>query len=106
MFSTIHMRNGTPAGNASLCQTCRYAHIQQGYAKSEEQVLCGYFDAQILAVRFAVRSCTHYTNKLEKAVWEMEEVATILDVKKITQRYSAGFGLLPTSSKSEAEDDE
>jgi hypothetical protein len=105
MSTTIHVRNGTPAGSVSLCHTCRYAHIQQGYADSEEQVLCGYFDAQILAVRFAVRNCSHYTNKLEKAVWEMEEVATILDVKKITQRYTAGFGLLQTS-KSEAEEDD
>jgi hypothetical protein len=77
MSTTIHVRNGTPAGNVSLCHTCRHAHIQQGYADSEEQVRCGYFYEQIRVVQFTVRTCTDYLSKLVKTVCEMEKVAFI-----------------------------
>jgi hypothetical protein len=106
MSTTIHVRNGTPAGNVSLCHTCRHAHIQQGYADSEEQVRCGYFYEQVRLVQFAVRTCTNYTSKLVKTVYEMEKVAFILDAQEIAKRRKAGFGQVPVANKSEAVDDD
>jgi len=107
MSTTIHVRNGTPSGNVSLCHTCRQAHIQQGYADSEEQVRCGYVYEQVRIVQFTVRTCTDYLSKLVKTVCEMEKVAFILDAKEITKRRSAGFGQTRLStSDAEAEDDE
>jgi hypothetical protein len=110
MSTTIHVRNGTPAGNVSLCHTCRYAHIQQGYADSEEQVRCGYFYEQVRPVQFAVRTCTDYLSKLIQTVDEMKRVAVILDAKEIARRHSAtGFSQLKIAniiSKSEVDDDE
>jgi len=108
MSTTIHVRNGTPAGNVSLCQTCRYAHIQQGYADSEEQVRCGYFYEQVRVVQFAVRTCTDYVSKLVQTVYEMEKVAVILDAKEIAKRRgTAGFSRVKTvTSKFAAEDDD
>jgi hypothetical protein len=88
----IHVPNGTPVGNVSLCHTCRHPHIQHGYADSEEQVLCGYLDEQVRPVQFMVRTCTDYPSKLVKTVYEMEKVAFILDAKRITKRRSVGFG--------------
>jgi hypothetical protein len=106
MSTTIHVRNGTPAGNVSLCHTCRHAHIQQGYADSEEQVRCGYFYEQVRLVQFAVRDCTDYISKLVKTVDEMEKVAFILDAKEIAKRRSAGFAQTPVTTVREAEDDD
>jgi hypothetical protein len=108
MSTTIHVRNGTPAGNVSLCHTCRHAHIQRGYADSEEQVRCGYFYEQVRLVQFAVRSCTDYTSKLVKTVYEMEKVAFILDAKEIARRRYAGFSQTQpvSNSNAEADDDE
>jgi hypothetical protein len=108
MSTTIHVRNGTPAGNVSLCHTCRYAHIQQGYADSEEQVRCGYFYEQVRAVQFPVRACTDYVSKLVQTVYEMEKVAVILDAKEIAKRHgTAGFSQVKTVTiKSAAEEDD
>jgi hypothetical protein len=110
MSTTIHVRNGTPAGNVSLCYTCRYAHIQQGYADSEKQVRCGYFYEQVRPVQFAVRTCTDHLSKLVQTVDEMKRVAVILDAKEIARRHSAtGFSQLKIAniiSKSEVDDDE
>jgi hypothetical protein len=107
MSTTIHVRNGTPAGTVSLCHTCRYAHIQKGYADSEEQVRCGYFYEQVRVVHFAVRTCTDYVSKLVQTVCEMEKVAFILGAGEIAKRRSAGFGQLKTAtSKADAKDDD
>lgn len=108
MSTTIHVRNGTPAGSVSLCHTCRDAHIQQGYADSEEQVRCGYFYEQVRLVQFTVRTCTDYVSKLVQTVYEMEKIAVILDAKDIAKRHgAAGFSQLRTvNSKSEADEDE
>ncbi len=104
MSTAIHVRNGTPTGNASLCHTCRHAHIQQGYADSEEQVRCGYFYEQVRLVHFAVRSCTDYTSKNVQTVYEMEKVAFILDAKEISRRHTAGFGHPASTAKPECND--
>lgn len=106
MSTTIHVRNGSPAGNVSLCQTCRYAHIQQGYADSEEQVRCGYFYEQVRLAHFTVRACTDYLSKLVQTVYEMEKIAVILDAEEIAKRHgTAGFSQLRTvNSKLEADE--
>lgn len=106
MSTTIHVRNGTPAGNVSLCHTCRHAHIQKGYADSEEQVRCGYFYEQVRLVQFTVRDCTDYISKLVKTVYEMEKVAFILDAGEIAKRRTAGFAQAPITTIREAENDE
>ena len=98
------MRNGTPVGNASLCHSCRFGHIQQGYAPSEEQVRCGYLDPTRL-VLFAVRTCTDFTSRNEQTLYEMKKVAYILDAKEISRRHTAGFGGVPLSLKPEEHDD-
>jgi len=58
MSTTVFVRDGTARGNASLCHTCRHAHIQKGYRDSEEEVRCGYLWDSVRLVAFAVRDCT------------------------------------------------
>jgi hypothetical protein len=104
MSTTLYVRNGTPAGNRSLCYSCRHAHIQQGYADSEEQVRCCFYDPTRV-VQFAVRTCTDYTSRNEQTLYEMKKVAYILDAKEISRRHTAGFGGAPLSLKPEEHED-
>jgi hypothetical protein len=78
MSSTITIRNATPKGSQSLCDTCTHAHGQLGFADSERTVYCGYFWSTPMEVTFAVRQCSNYYNKtlpdiekLEKIAWEL-----------------------------------
>ena len=74
------VRNGTPVGNDSLCSTCRYAHIQRGYAASEERAFCRYGDYR--PVPFRVRECTEYEDRRLPSLYDMERTAWILLTKK------------------------
>jgi hypothetical protein len=82
MSTTISVRNGTAVGRESLCRTCRHAHIQVGYADSEEEVRCGYFYDQPRLVSFAVSQCTGFLDKLTPTLYEMQKIAFVIDVKK------------------------
>jgi hypothetical protein len=82
MSSTISVRNGTTVGQQSLCRTCRHAHIQVGYADSEEEVRCGYLFEQPRLVSFAVSQCTDFLDKLTPTLYEMKKMAFVIDVKK------------------------
>jgi hypothetical protein len=89
MSTTINVRNGTAVGRESLCRTCRHAHIQTGYAESEEQVRCGYFCEEPILVSFAVSQCSNFLDKLSPTLYEMQKIAFLIDVKSAHAR--AGF---------------
>ena len=82
MSTTFTVRNGTAVGSESLCRTCRHAHIQSGYADSEEEVRCGFFYDQPRIVPFAVSRCTDFLDKLSPTLYEMQKIAFVIDVKK------------------------
>lgn len=90
MGNAVFMRNGTPVGNASLCRTCRHAHIQLGFADSEIEVRCGFHYENPRLVPFAVRECTDYASKIVPSMYEMEKMAWVIDVRKV--KAGAGFG--------------
>jgi hypothetical protein len=56
----------------SLCRSCRYAHIQRGYEKDEEQIFCTYTDHDH-AVLFAVRFCADYCDRDAPAAEQLEK---------------------------------
>jgi hypothetical protein len=82
MSTTINVRNGTANGSQSLCRTCRNAHIQTGFADSEEEVRCGYFYEQPHLVSFAVSQCTGFLDKLTPTLFEMQKIAFVIETKK------------------------
>ena len=82
MGNAVFMRNGTPVGSASLCRSCRNAHIQLGYADSEIEVRCGFNYENPRLVPFAVRECTDYVSKIAPTMFEMEKMAWVIDVRK------------------------
>jgi hypothetical protein len=87
-MSTFKIQAGTPRGHESLCDSCYWAHIQKGYAESEEVVLCAFL-RQARPVPFKVRSCTDYNDKRIPSKRDMEDIAWIIRTKDVNRR--AGF---------------
>jgi hypothetical protein len=103
MSTAIFVRNGTAVGRKSLCYSCRRAHIQTGFADSEEEVRCGFYFREPLVVSFAVRECTSFLDKLTPTLDEMEDIAFVIDLKKGNPL--AGFGGATFKVTSPAADD-
>lgn len=104
MSTTISVRSGTVMGQQSLCRTCRHAHIQVGYADSEEEVRCGYFYGQPRLVSFAVSQCTGFLDKLMPTLYEMQKIAFVIDVRKGSVNAGFGGGILKIAKPEEDDD--
>ena len=84
-MSTFRIQGGTPRGSESLCDSCYWAHIQKGYAESEEVVLCAFLRPARL-VPFKVRHCTDYNDKRIPSKRDMEDIARIIRTKDINRK--------------------
>lgn len=87
-MTVIRIRSGTPQGAESLCNSCYWAHIQHGFADSEEVVLCAFLRHARL-VPFKVSQCTDYHDKRIPSKREMEDIAWIIRTKDINR--AVGF---------------
>ena len=95
MSITVRIQAAPPQDGESLCQTCRYAHIQKGFRESEQTVFCGFNDTGLRPIKFKVAACTDYTNRTVPNRWELEQMALLINVaparKKTGFRVGAGF---------------
>jgi len=80
MSITVRIQGAPPQDGESLCQTCRYAHIQRGFRESEQTVFCGFNDAGLRPIKFKVAACTDYTNRTVPNRWELEQMALLINV--------------------------
>jgi len=87
-MTVIRIRAGTPQGSESLCNSCYWAHIQRGFAESEEVVLCAFLRHARL-VPFKVSQCTDYNDKRIPSKRDMEDIAWIIRTKDVNR--SMGF---------------
>jgi hypothetical protein len=106
MSTAIFVRNGTAVGRKSLCYSCRRAHIQVGFADSEEEVRCGFYYDRPRLISFAVRECTGFLNKLTPSLDEMEEIAFVIDLKKGNPLAGFGGATFKVTKPETDEDDE
>ena len=83
-MTVIKIRGGTPQGTESLCNSCYWAHIQRGFAESEEVVLCAFL-RQPHVVTFKVSQCTDYNDKRVPSKADMESIAWIIRTKDINR---------------------
>ena len=83
-MTVIRIRSGTPQGTDSLCNSCYWAHIQHGFAESEEVVLCAFLRPAQL-VPFKVARCTDYNDKRVPSKSDMEEIAWIIRTKGVNR---------------------
>jgi|SRR5580698_1228631 hypothetical protein len=104
MSITVKIQGAPPQDGESLCQTCRYAHIQRGFRESEETVFCGFNDAGLRPVKFRVAACTDYTNRTVPNRWELEQMALLINVPPA--RKKTGFRVNASSAVQEEDDEE
>lgn len=79
---SVIFRNGKPQTTESLCNSCYWAHIQRGFAESEEIILCAFLRPARL-VPFKVSQCTDYNDKRVPSKSDMEEIAWIIRTKDV-----------------------
>jgi hypothetical protein len=82
---SVIFRNGKPQTTASLCNSCYWAHIQRGFAESEEIILCAFLRPARL-VPFKVGQCTDYNDKRVPSKADMEEIAWIIRTKDVNRQ--------------------
>lgn len=88
-MGNIRVKNGTPVGNDSLCETCRSSLILRGYRETETIVYCTYPFEEVLVVPFKIRDCSGYCDKTVPTRCEMEEMALLIN--EATSAKPAGF---------------
>ena len=94
---SVIIRNGKPHISDPLCNSCYWAHIQHGFAESEEIVFCAFLTPTRL-VPFKVSQCTDYNDKRVPSRKDMEDIAWIIRTKDVNRQ--VGF------AKGEEVDDE
>jgi hypothetical protein len=85
---SIHIKNGTPIGKPSLCESCSRGFIARGYSETELVAICQALWPE-RQMHFPVRSCTAYVEKNKPTFKEMEEIALVLD--RVALKRDAGF---------------
>jgi hypothetical protein len=100
-MSVIKIRNGKPQLTDSLCNSCYWAHIQRGFAESEEVILCAFLRPARL-VPFKVSQCTDYNDKRVPSKSDMEEIAWIIRTKDVNRQ--VGFSK-EVETRNEKEDE-
>ena len=98
-MTVSRIRSGTLQGTESLCNSCYWAHIQRGFAESEEIVLCAFL-RPARPVPFKVSECTDYCDKRIPSKQDMEEIAWIIRTKDINRP----MGFASKCEDSEAKD--
>ena len=100
----INIKGGTPVGSASLCRTCSWAHIINGYRESEVLVICTDVSPNI-AVPFTVRECTCYNDR-NRPTWAQMQKLAINVSAPIRFGKSAGFAAADARARENEEEDE
>jgi hypothetical protein len=87
----IKVRGGTPAdhGQRSLCESCRFSTVIRGAKLGDEIVECSQLSYVNQRVPFPVMFCSHYGNRNQPRLRDMEEIAWIL--RSDPHRNQVGF---------------
>ena len=99
---SVVIRSGKPQTSESLCNSCYWAHIQRGFAESEEVILCAFL-RQPHAVPFKVSYCTDYSDKRVPSRRDMEEIAWIIRTKDVNRQVGFANDGQPESEEGELE---
>ena len=69
-----YIKDRTPVGSESLCKTCSYAHIMNGYRESERITMCSEVNPNIV-VQFLIYECNSYHDKNRPNYDQMQRLA-------------------------------
>lgn len=71
---------GTPIHGESKCLSCQNAMVIQGYAETQQQIVCTYARSRLMP--FPVASCSCYEQKNTLDLHAMMQMAYILESKE------------------------
>lgn len=69
-----------------LCDTCQYGVVRRGAPESDEQIYCTYTKQHLAR---AVVECNRYIDRNLPSLWDMRQIAWVLDTD--TRRQRIGF---------------
>jgi len=98
-MTVIRIRSGTPQSAEPLCNSCYWAHLQRGFAESEEVVLCAFL-RPARSVPFKVSQCTDYNDKRLPSKQDREDIAGIIRVgfaSKTQPNEEERLGIVPAT---------
>jgi hypothetical protein len=84
----VYIKNGTPVGSESKCDTCKWSLVVRGFRESEDLTYCDWL-SQPMRVLFQVRECSRHEHKSRPTWDQMEELA--LEIRPSPTWKSAGF---------------
>ena len=96
------IRKESASGGESLCETCRCAHIRQGFRESEQVIFCN-LGEQMRPVLFKVAGCTDYANRSVPYRYELEQMALLINVPRTRKKtgFRAPVGFVPEPEQTE-----
>lgn len=84
----VYVKNGTPVGSESKCETCKFSLVLRGFRESEEVAYCDWL-SQPTRVLFQVRDCSRHEDKSRPTWDQMEDLA--LEIRPSATNKPAGF---------------
>ncbi len=88
-MSVINIRNGTPVGNAHLCQRCTWGHFITGFRESDQLVVCMRSEPNF-TVPFVVYECTEFNDKHKPSWDQMTKLAIEVAPSRVSTK-TRGF---------------
>ena len=84
MGTRLKVLNGTRSPEAPrLCDTCQSGVVRRGAAESDEHIFCRNIERE---VRTRVVECNVYVNRSQPSLWDLRQIAWVLDVDSKRQR--------------------
>jgi hypothetical protein len=85
----LNVKNGTPIGNAHLCDSCSYGQFITGYRESDRLAICTNTSPN-LVLPFTVYECSSFNDKHRPGWDQMEKLAIDIQPTRHSSR-TAGF---------------
>ncbi len=94
-MAKLHVKNGTPVGNAPLCVRCTWGQCMTGYRESDRLVICTNTNQNII-VPFTVLDCTSFSDKHLPDWKQMQTLAIHVSPSRISAK-TTGFSSIAES---------
>lgn len=82
----VDNKNLAYAHGDGLCFTCRHHHHFRRGSQNQFMLMCTYFEPAI-QVAEDITECNKYSNPLEMGLYEMGQIATLIDIRPTGGHY-------------------
>lgn len=81
----LHVKNGTPVGNAHLCKSCAWGQFMTGYRESDLLVICTRTDPNF-TVPFTMHECSEFSDKFKPTWDQMNKLAIHVNPLRVSAK--------------------